>query len=86
MVADEVQERLIAHERGRAVQGLAVSSGRGLFDELQHPRIIAGRLAIDWLAAATDNDRHLLDARGNYLFQNDLQSCFFRAIEVHEAL
>ena len=86
VVAHQVQEGLPADQRGRAMQGLAITAGAGLFDEDQQPRVVAGRFAIDLLAAAADDDAHLLDAGGDDLFEDDLQGRLFHAVQIDEAL
>ncbi len=72
MIAYQVQKSLIAHERRGPVQGLAVTARRRLLDKDQKPRVVTGRLAVDFLAPAANYHRDLLDARGNDLLQDDL--------------
>ncbi len=81
-----MQERLPADQRGRAIQGLAIAARAGLFDEDQQPRVVAGRFAIDRLAAAADDDADLFDAGGDDLFEDDLQGRLFHAVQIDEAL
>ena len=86
MVAYQVQERLRTDQRCGAVQGLAIAARSGLFDEDQRPRIVARRFTINRLAAGPDDDRHLFDARGEDLLENDLQSRLFHPVQVDESL
>ena len=79
-------ERLAAHERRRAKEGLAVAARLGLLHEGEHPRVRPGRLDIGRLVAAAHDHADRLDARGSHLLDDDLQGGLFLPIEVDESL
>ena len=79
MVAYQAEEGLPADQRGLGDgQGLTIAPRvAGLFDEDQQPRVVAGRFAIDLLAAAADDDADLFDVGGDDLFKDEILRAVF---------
>jgi len=86
VVADQVQERLVAGERRRSKQGFPIAAWFGLLDEGEHSRIVAGGLGIRPFAAGTDDHADPFDSGGNDFFDKDLQCRLLDPINVDEPL
>ena len=63
MIADEEEKCVLSAELGRAMDGVGIAEGLGLFDEAEPLRVRAGGGAIGRGVARRDDNADLLDAR-----------------------
>ena len=82
MIADEEQERILAHELPAAMHRVTVAERRGLFDELDAFRVRAGGRGV----GGADDGANLLHARLQDFLDDDLERGLGDAVAVHEAL
>jgi hypothetical protein len=86
MIADEVQERLVADVVASAPQGVPVAARLMLRDETQHIAMLGNGLRVQLLVAGRDDDADLLDARAEDLPNEDGEDGPANAIAIHERL
>ena len=86
MIADEEQERILAHELPAAMHRVTVAERRGLFDELDALGVRAGGRGVGGLIAGADDGANLLHARLEDFLDDDLERGLGDAVAVHEAL
>ena len=86
MIADQVQEGVLADEIAGAQDGMAVAQGLGLRDEAQAAGMIAGHARVGHFVAGRDDDGDLFDAGAQGLFDDDAKHGFFDAIAIDQGL
>jgi hypothetical protein len=80
MVPDQVQERLVANELSRAVNGVAVSSRALLWNEPHCTCQASGGLCVSGLIAGPHHDTNFANVRGERLLDEDAENGLFNSI------
>ena len=86
MIADEMEEGLVAGEITGTEQGLPVTARLKLLHKVKLAGHIAGRLGVGLAIAGDDHQADLFNARADGLLDDDPQGRFARAVPIHERL
>lgn len=86
MISHEEKERIAAHKLARAKDGVAITQGRRLFNEMKTAALSTGGGSIAGLVAGTDDDAYLRYASREHLFHQNPERGFAGAVPVHQSL
>ena len=86
MVADEVEERLVADEFTSAKDGMTIAASGGLGDEADARTQGAAGLGVSGFVAGADDDAELLDPGAGGFLEHDLKGGFRFSVLIHQRL
>ena len=86
MIADQVQERVLADEVAGAQNGVAVAQRFGLRDEAEAAGMVARHARVGDLVAGRNDDGDLFDAGAQGFFDDDAEDGLFDPIAVDQRL
>ena len=86
VVADEVEERLVAGEGVGQPEGMAIAAGLFLFEEDEPAGVLAGGLGIGALIARADDQGDLVGAGLDDLLKDDPESLLLGSVAVDQRL
>jgi hypothetical protein len=86
VVADQMEEGVVAYEIARAEDGVPIAEGLGLGNEAEASGVVARDARVRRFVAGADYDGDLFDAGAQGFFDDDAEDWFFNAIAIDEGL